>query len=918
MSQDVPGDGAELLRVIASRYHELFDLAQDVIYVLDAAGNVLDLNAAGERVTGYGREELLGRPIAQLVLPEHLPTMLQMLEHKIDGQPATTYVVEIQSRDGRRVALEVTTRLIYRDGRPVEIHGIARDITRRRLAQEQQGFLSDVSQVLAATLDDDAILSHIAALAVPRVADYCIVDIIESDRQLRRVAVHHADPGFAATLAELADRYPPRPLPLAGVPAVLREGVMSFSAEFSSGELEAAAQDSRHLDLLRALNPQSVVMVPIWLAGRVGGAITLARTDANRRYTQADAAMAEELARWAAQAISNARVHQATRRARLEAERAAQRIARLQRLTAALAQALTLADVADVVVQHGIAAAGAYGGSLVSWGAAEGWLDLLAVAGYARGVWDSCGPLDLAAPLPIAEAVRTGEPIWLPTREVYEARYPAMAEQADTLTVALAAIPLSLGGRTLGALSLSFNARQSFDEDECDFLLAIAQQCAQGLERARLHAHSQAQADQLAVLAEAAQAFAGSSRDLAGLLDLLSARVAAHIGDLALVGLIPEDDSRLEVVAIGHCDPATLTKIRPALISAGRPADDGLSAAVLRSGQPLRCAGLPLGPLRGLLAFVLPPAHGAADTYDLIVVPLRVQGRVFGTLSALRSPPARPYSDDDLSLLQNLADRAALAIDNARLYAREQRARAEAEAAVQLRDTFLSVASHELKTPMTALLGQAQLLQRRAAREQVLAAREQRSVGIIIAQVQRLNRLILALLDTTRIQQGRLELECAPCDMVELLGRIVDEVAPTLAHHQIVYSHPAEPLRILGDALRLEQVVLNLLENAVKYSPLGGRISVDLAREGGEARLSVTDTGMGMPAAALPHLFTRFYRASNAEDAHISGMGIGLFVVREIVTLHGGRVAAASEEGAGSTFSVWLPAPASANAEGCV
>lgn len=896
----------ESLQVIASRYRALLALAHDVIYVLDAAGNLLDINAAGEQLTGYRRAELLGRPVADLVLPEHLPIMRQMLERKIEGQPATTYTVEIQARDGRRVVLEVNTRLVYRDGRPIEIHGIARDITERQQARAQRGFLTDVSQVLNATLDDDAILEHIAALAVPRVADYCIVDIIEPGGRLRRAAVRHADPACREVLAELAERYPPGRTNLSGVPAVLREGTTVFRPEIGPGEIEGAAQDARHLELLRTLDPRSAIMVPIWLEGQVGGAITLARTAASPAYTQADATMAEELASWAAQALTNARIYQATRHARTQAERAAEQIATLQRLTAALAQALTPAAVADVVVEHGIAAAGAYGGSLVARGAQADRLDVLAVAGYPTGTWESRAPIDLTADLPIVEAARTGEPIWLPTHAAYAARYPQMAAQTQTSTVALAAIPLSLGGRVLGALGLSFDTPQIFDAGARDFLLAIALQCAQALERARLYIDSQAQAARFAVLAEAAQAFAARSRDLPALQDLLCARAAAHVGDLALLAMRSDDGGQVAVAAIGHRDSDTLAALRPLLVGARYAADTNLYAAAL-DGQPLHRAGLAQAELWAALGAPAPPAYAHADTFDLLVVPLRAQGQVFGALGTLRAAAGRPYRDSDLALLQNLADRAALAIDNARLYAREQRARAEAEAAVQLRDTFLSVASHELKTPMTALLGQAQLIQRRDAREQQLSDRDRRSVAIIIAQIQRLNRLTMALLDTTRIQQGRLEIRRAPCDLIALLQHILDDVEPTLSQHRIAYMRPPGDLTIMGDALRLEQVVLNLLENAVKYSPQGGQIVVELVREGDEARLSVSDSGIGMPAADIPHLFTRFYRASNAAGSYISGMGIGLFVIREIVSLHGGRVGVTSEEGVGSTFSVWLP-----------
>jgi len=230
------------------------------------------------------------------------------------------------------------------------------------------------------------------------------------------------------------------------------------------------------------------------------------------------------------------------------------------------------------------------------------------------------------------------------------------------------------------------------------------------------------------------------------------------------------------------------------------------------------------------------------------------------------------------------------------------------EQAIQQRDTFFSVAAHELKTPLTALLGQAQLFQRRAQREASLSARDQRSLDVVVAQAQRLNSLIAELLDVSRIEHGRLALERAPLDLNLLVARVIEELQATIETHSIrCEGLSSAPLLIDGDALRLEQVLHNLLSNAVKYSPDGGEVTVRLSRAADEALVAISDSGIGIPAQALPQLFERFFRAPNAETRSISGMGVGLFVVREIVTLHGGRLLVTSTEGQGSTFTMILP-----------
>jgi len=241
------------------------------------------------------------------------------------------------------------------------------------------------------------------------------------------------------------------------------------------------------------------------------------------------------------------------------------------------------------------------------------------------------------------------------------------------------------------------------------------------------------------------------------------------------------------------------------------------------------------------------------------------------------------------------------ALDNAK------QAAATAEAALSARDQFISLAVHELRTPLTALLGYAQILERRATREENLSERNQNSVHIIADQALRLTKMMESLLTVARIQAGRLSIERAPVDLRQLIQRVVEDVQPTLTVHTLSAHVPPEPVIIAGDELRLEQVVHNLLHNAIKYSPAGGPVDVWVSQQGGLAIVQVSDQGIGISAAEVPRLFDRFYRASNANEPHKDGMGIGLYVVKEIITLHGGSVDVVSQERSGSTFTFSLP-----------
>jgi PAS domain S-box-containing protein len=243
-----------------------------------------------------------------------------------------------------------------------------------------------------------------------------------------------------------------------------------------------------------------------------------------------------------------------------------------------------------------------------------------------------------------------------------------------------------------------------------------------------------------------------------------------------------------------------------------------------------------------------------------------------------------------------------------RQYERElQFARKKAEEALALRNQFLSLASHELKTPLTTILGNIELLQRRVRKEHILNERDQRTLRIIAEQTQRLDRMIVSLLDVSRIETGQLSIERVLLNVCELVKRIVDDVQATFTERQFEVVCPIQSLMIQGDELRLEQVLQNLLQNAVKYSSDDAVIRVAVRQVEAHAYISVQDQGIGIPQTALPQLFQRFYRANNVDPGKISGLGIGLYVVKQIVELHGGTVMVESNEGEGSTFTVALP-----------
>jgi signal transduction histidine kinase len=281
-------------------------------------------------------------------------------------------------------------------------------------------------------------------------------------------------------------------------------------------------------------------------------------------------------------------------------------------------------------------------------------------------------------------------------------------------------------------------------------------------------------------------------------------------------------------------------------------------------------------------------------------VPLVVRDNIIGAIAFGMDQSNREFSSEDIATAETLASRAALVIDNARLYR-------DLQEAVSVRDVFLLIASHELKTPLTSVLGQAQLLQQRLTQAGILTERDTRAMQVIVEQSLRLNKLISNLLDVSRLSQGQLQLNRELVNLNELVQRIVADFGPMLDEQRILYHDAQHALIVDGDPLRLEQVIQNLLQNALKYSPQQGTVHVTLEVRGYHAQMTVSDSGIGIPAEAIPKLFQRFYRVNNSATRHMSGIGLGLYVVHEIVTLHGGEVFVVSAEGQGSSFMITLP-----------
>jgi signal transduction histidine kinase len=290
-------------------------------------------------------------------------------------------------------------------------------------------------------------------------------------------------------------------------------------------------------------------------------------------------------------------------------------------------------------------------------------------------------------------------------------------------------------------------------------------------------------------------------------------------------------------------------------------------------------------------------------TRSFMMVPLRARGRSLG-LFTVGSFTGRQYGDRDLTLAENVAERAALALDNALLYR-------DAQDANRLKEDFLATLSHELRTPLNALLGWIHMLKMPNADD----ATKKRALESIERNARAQAVLINDLLDVSRVVSGKLHLEQKPVDMSAVALAAIDAVRPAARARdlELNVSIGAITREVWGDPDRLQQIIWNLLSNAVKFTPSGGRIDLALEETGGAVQISITDTGVGIDPAFLPHVFERFRQADSSTTRAQAGLGLGLSIVRHLVDLHGGTVTAASRGlGQGATFTVTLPTRRSA------
>lgn len=626
------------------------------------------------------------------------------------------------------------------------------------------------------------------------------------------------------------------------------------------------------------------------------------------------------------------RRRRAERTARLRLERQLELATHLQELTTALSSSRTSAEVIDVSARESTHQFGATAGGLVlvSEDGLQG--ELTGAVGLSEEVLERWRRFSLDAKTPIGDALGTRSIVVLDSRAAFDAAHPDLTEgHFLSGREAVMATPFLGHAGVMAVLWLAWDTPHACPDDERELLLRFSRHAAHALERARVYEET----DRARTRAEELRARADE--------DLAERRTveAALRESEARYRALAARTSRLHALTAALSQAVTLDGVGKAVVHEGKVllgaqagsvmllVDNGTQLAALYAQgdsrqlpeawqrfplEPGLCATEAVTTERPVLVgsfaewqkrfWRSAPLAGDGGYASTAALPLLAEGAVVGVL-AFHFTASVNFDEDYQALLAAVGHHCAEALDRARLYEAEQRARADAEGANRSKDEFLSTVSHELRTPLNAILGWASLLHSGS----LDASRTTRATQAIYDNARRQTQLIDDLLDLSRIMAGRATLDVQELDLNTTISGAVESVMPQAEAKGLeLRFSPGAPIRTVADPARLEQVFLNLLTNAVRFTPAGGRIEMHVFERNGTAEIRVSDTGIGIDAAFLPYVFDRFRQADSQATRMYGGLGLGLSIAKHLVEAHHGSIRVESAgRGKGTTFAVHLP-----------
>jgi len=879
------------------RYLDLFEFAPDSYIITDMRGKILEANRAATSLFGIEWSFLRGKPLPTYIAAESRRDFRLRLEMAAELGENQEWEVRIQPRHRVPFDAAVTTALIRgADGEPLGLRWIIRDITDRKqaegqirrfnaeleervaertreleaanraqqelLVREQSArqkaeelqrrfrFLAEASEVMSSSLCYEDTLRTVAHMAIPRLADWCVVDIIEEDGSIWRLAVASDDPVRERLGRRMLSSYGKEETQNRLLATVIATGAAELISEITDDLLLAIAQDSHHLELLRKLAPTSLMVVPLVTRGRTLGAITLVGT-LRPRYTAADLDLAEELAHRAALAVDNARLYRRTQLEIAERERIEEQLSRsefrFRRLYHSDMISICFFDLSGAITNANDA--------------------FLRMAGYTRadleeGVvrWDQLTPPDwLPQTMRAVEAMKVSGK-YIPYEKEYirrdGTRFPvliggAMIDQHEGVAFVLDLSSLKQSERELQARMSQLQAIYTLTAS-----VARARSLGEIYEEAIEGLHHALGLDRASILLF----------DSDGVMRFKLARGLSERYIRAVEGHSPWAPDERDPSPILFPDIAEASDLDPEL-----------RRTILAEGI-------------GALAFV----------------PLVYQGDLLGKVMLYWNAPHR-FGEMEIRQAETIAGHIAFAIGRKNTEDALQAAKERAEEANRAKDHFLAILSHELRNPLTPVIAAAHALQEESAIPEDLRP----MIGMILRNAQLQGRLIDDLLDLTRIVKGKLNLAMERVNVHDVLRDVMQICREDIEQNAMTLrlDLAARDVWVMADPVRLQQIFWNILKNAVKFTPPGGAVTVRSFDCDGAVVVEVTDSGAGIEPQDLDRIFGAFEQVERDGHRGSGGLGLGLAITRALVERQEGTIAVTSGgRGTGATFTVSFPA----------
>ncbi len=856
----------EELKATEHRFSMFMENLPGLAWVKDSAGRYVYVNEAAARAFSAPREEIRGKTDEEIFPADTAAKFRENDRLALSGGEGVLTVEVLEQEDGVHHSIVSKFPIPDLDGRSPMIGGIAIDITERMRAEEA---LRESEEKYRSLLENanDIIYSHdlqgkylTINRACAEVTGYTREEILGGLNIAQVVVPEQLELAKKMTELKLRDPSP------------------------TMYEIDIRTKDGRRLTL-----EVSTRISRLHGHGPIVEGIARDVTDRKRAEREREELLArEQLARREAEEA-------------LEVARSIEEsLGLLVEASGVLLGSLTLDEVQPAIldISRRLISADAY--AIWRGDAASKTWRIVSAAGlseaYSSGVVENWEPGGSALERPVVADDIEASPMLETRRDLHR------AEGVRSLL----AVPLRIHGEATGTLTYYYRQPHQFSDRELRVATALANLAGAAIggaelydEQRRLRAEAQSAEWRSNFLSEA-------SRVLFSTLDykVTLARVARlsvpDLADWCAVDIV-EEDQTVKRLAVTHVDPAKVAWAHELQqhFPPNMDAPQGVPQ-VLRTGQSeiypeitdemLAASAQDEEHLRLLRSIGISSA---------MLVPLTAHGRTHGVVTFITAESGRRYGQQDLALAEDLAGRAAVAIENARLYLAAQNAN-------RLKDEFLATVSHELRTPLTAILGWSNML-RRDIRDEATRAH---AVEVIERNAFAQKQLIEDILEVSRIITGKVRIDVHPVELIPIVEAAREAVQPAAEAKSIRMesAYDAEAASVLGDANRLQQVVWNLLSNAVKFTPPGGHVSLKISRRGASVEVAVGDTGEGIAPEFLPHVFDRFRQADMGTTRRHGGLGLGLSIVRHLVEMHGGSVRAESEgRGRGSVFTLRLP-----------